>query len=127
MMGDGGRWYLGRITDVVHVTDQIHAGRLYCYCAGMLAVLGCVLFAVTLFFYVLLWRTIRRMVHACRADEPSRRFSLFWWLPAWGYHKRRFQESKLRKQIVLGFALTWVFMVSGFALIVAQHFRERCY
>jgi hypothetical protein len=89
----------------------------------MLFALGCALFLVGLFFYVRCWRTIWRLVDMCRADDPSRRFSRLWWTSAWRYHKRHFPESDLRKQIVLGFALTWVIMSVGFVLIAIQQFR----
>jgi hypothetical protein len=87
-----------------------------CSVAGLVAMLfalGCALFLIAFFFYARLWRSIWRLVDMCRADDPSRRFSRLWWTPAWRYHKRRFPESDLRKQIVLGFALCWVIMAAA--------------
>jgi hypothetical protein len=82
-----------------------------------------VLFAIALFFYVRTWRAILIMVHACRAEDPSRRFSRLWWIPAWRYHKRRFPESDVRKKIVVNYALTWVGMGSFLALLVVAALR----
>jgi hypothetical protein len=82
-----------------------------------------VLFAIALFFYVQTWRAILTMVHACRAEDPSRRFSRMWWIPAWPYHKRRFPESNLRRQIVFRFALTWVLVIAGVVFIAIQQFH----
>jgi hypothetical protein len=87
----------------------------------MLLALACVLFAIGYYFYLRTWRVIREMVRACRADDPSRRFSRHWWWPAWRHYKRRFPEGDLRKRIVLSFALSWVWMGSAFALIVFLH------
>jgi hypothetical protein len=91
----------------------------------MLIGLICVLFAIGCFFYVGTWRAILAMVHACRADDPSQRFSRMWWIPAWRYHKRRFPESYVRKRIVVNYALTWVWMGSAFALMVVAALRGR--
>ena len=82
-----------------------------------------VLFAIALFFYVRTWHTILEMVQACRADDPSRRFSRMWWIPAWRYHKSRFPQSDVRKRIVVNYALTWVWMGSLFALMVVETLR----
>lgn len=84
----------------------------------MLLALACVLFVIGYYFYLRTWGGIREMVRMCRVDDPSRRFSRIWWWPAWRYYKRRFPESDLRKRIVVSYALTWVWMGSGFALIV---------
>ena len=86
----------------------------------MLLALALVLFAVGMVFYARLIRTIWRLVEQCRADEPSRKFSKFFWISAWRYHKRHFPESQLRKQIVGRFALTWLFAMGGFALFVTN-------
>lgn len=79
---------------------------------------ACLLFVIGLYFYVRTWRVILAMVSACRADDPSQQFSRLWWLPAWRYHKRRFPESSFRKRIIVNYALTWIWMGSGFALVV---------
>lgn len=90
---------------------------------ALLFALGCALFLVAFFFYVRLVRTIWRMVDICRAHEPSRQFSRFWWMPAWRYHKRHFPESDLRKRIVFGFALCWVLMMGAVVFIAIQQIR----
>jgi hypothetical protein len=65
-------------------------------------------------------RTIWRLVDECQANEPSQRFSKFFWISAWRYHKRHFPENQLRRQIVCTFALTWLFAMGGFALLVVS-------
>jgi hypothetical protein len=86
---------------------------------------GYALFLLGTFLNVLVWRTICRLVDECRADNPSRRFSQFWWIGAWRYHRRRFPESGLRKKIVIGYALICISGLPGFALVVTQHLRGR--
>src|ERR1700750_548709 len=71
----------------------------------LLHVSGYALFLLGTFLNVRVWRTICRLVNECRADDPSRGFSQFWWIGAWRYHRRRFPESGLRKKIVFGYAL----------------------
>ena len=46
-------------------------------------------------------------------------------MSAWRYHKRRFPESDLRKQIVLGFALCWVLVSAGLVCIEIQKMSGR--
>jgi hypothetical protein len=87
----------------------------------MLRTVGFVLFAIGMVFYVRLIGAIWRLVDECRAHEPSQKFSKFFWISAWRYHKRRLTENPLRKQIVYGFVLTWLFGVGGFALIVLSN------
>ena len=91
----------------------------------LLRVSGYALFFLGTFLNVRVWRAICRLVDECRADDPSRRFSQFWWIGAWRYHRRRFPESGLRRKIVLGYALICLSGLPGFALVVAQHLRRR--
>lgn len=82
------------------------------------------LFCAGLYFYFRCFRAIWRMVDECRTDEPSRRFSRFWWIAAWRHHRRRFPESGLRRQIVQEYGLTWLFCGGGFVLLVVSVLRE---
>jgi hypothetical protein len=86
---------------------------------------GYAAFLIGMFLNVRLWRTICQLIDECRADDPSRRFSRFWWIGAWRYHRRRFPESGLRRKIVLGYALICLSGLPGFVLVVAQHLRGR--
>lgn len=64
-------------------------------------------FAIAVFFYVKAWRAIIELVSQARLAKPSRKFYRFWWTPAWRVHKRAYPTSKIRRQIVLNFALTF--------------------
>jgi hypothetical protein len=48
----------------------------------LLRVFEYALFLLGTFLNVRVWRTICRLVDECRADDPSRRFSEFWWIGA---------------------------------------------
>lgn len=85
----------------------------------MMGIVGYLLFALALFFYVTTVKAIWRLVSESKAIgvAPRNSFNRFWWMPAWKVHREAFPESYLRRQIIIRFALTWVLMIVAVACI----------
>jgi hypothetical protein len=68
-------------------------------------------FAISAFFFVRTVRTIWRLVAESRLLESEVRFNRFNWTPALKVHRIGYLESPVRRQIVIGFLLSWTFMI----------------
>lgn len=87
-------------------------------------VVGVSLVAVALFFYVSTVRAVWTMVRESRQLEPRAQLSLLRWLPAWRVHRRGYPASRVRKQIVTRFALTFGLMLAGMGFIAVYTVRH---
>lgn len=79
--------------------------------------IGISLIVLALLCYASTIQAIRNLVQDSRRFKPERQFSSLWWLPAWGVHRAGFPASKVRRQIVTRFCLTFAFMIAGMACI----------
>ncbi len=86
--------------------------------------IGISLIVLALLWYASTIQAIRDLIQESRVIKPEARFSIFWWLPAWGVHRRGLPASKVRSRIVTRFCLTFAFMIAGMACIavsILQH------
>jgi hypothetical protein len=80
-------------------------------------ILGIASFAAAFWRYVLLVRSIWRLVSEARQLCPDRTFSRFFWTGAWKPHRAATPESPLRRQIAMGFVQVWLFMLLGLGCV----------
>ena len=79
--------------------------------------IGISLIVLALLCYASTIQAIRTLIQDSRRLKPEARFSIFWWLPAWGVHRVGYPASKVRRQIVTRFCLTFASMIAGMACI----------
>jgi hypothetical protein len=80
-------------------------------------VLGYILCLLAFASYARLVMTIRRLVSESRELNAKVAFNWFWWLPAWSLHREFYPGSSVRRQIVVGFLVTFLLMAMGMACI----------
>ncbi len=89
-----------------------------------MAIIGYVLFALAFGCYLRLMQVIWRLVAESNEASPESRFSRFWWIPAWRFHRKTFPESGLRKQVILFYLITCNLGAAGFAIFVYQRIEQ---
>lgn len=87
-------------------------------------VVGFGLILLALVSYVSTVRAIWTLVRESRRVEPAARLGLFWWLPAWRVHRQAYPASRLRKQIVTRFGLTFGLMLAGMGFVAVYTVRH---
>ena len=78
---------------------------------------GFALFAVAAVLYIWTVRTIWHLVNESKRLGSGVRFNRWRWTPAWKVHRAAYPASALRRQIVIGFLLTWGVGVLALACI----------
>ena len=74
---------------------------------------GYVLFVIALFFYVMIVRSIGRLVTEVSQLNPGVRINRFWWPLALKPHRSAYPASNVRKRIILGFPLTIALLLAS--------------
>jgi hypothetical protein len=88
-----------------------------------MTIIGYVLMALGFVAYGSILRAIFRLVAETRQLNSDARFNRFWWTPAWKIHRAAYPLSRIRKQIVVLFLLTFILVCAGTACIAINFVR----
>ena len=81
-------------------------------------VFGIAFFVAAFWIYVRVILSTRKLVEEAGQLYPHRTFSCWFWIYAWKPHSAAAPESPVRREIVRGFLMCWLFMILGLACVV---------
>jgi len=86
-------------------------------------VAGYLVFVLALGSYLRTWQIIRKLVSEVNQLSLEKHYSWIWWHPAWKAHRKACPKSRLRRQIVGHFLLTFALLSLAMCLIASPIFR----
>jgi hypothetical protein len=80
-----------------------------------------IVFVLAFLSYIKMLFAIRQLVNETRLLHSGVRFNMLWWMPAWKVHRVAYPNSRLRKEIVALYSLTFLLLI--LAMMLEWHSR----